>query len=116
MRWLLDAALLACRGVLSWSWTPVVVVVVVVGGLLTTLIWQHRAWKRGWLSQVIATRLAEATAKRKPKKSRRPVGWRGPFRGWRLWILERWDAILGYFTRSFWEDCKLHMCRRSLHS
>lgn len=92
---------------LTWPWTLPLLVIAIAVALFATLVRAHRRWKKGWLSGLIAIRLAAARARRPPARTiAAPLGLRGGIAAMRLVLLEGWDRVLVYFGGQFLNDLK----------
>lgn len=96
----------AWNAVIHWPWTaPIAVVVIVTVGLLS-ISYAHHRWKRGWLSQLVGQRLSTMRKQRPHRKRAFPKQWRRVASVFGLFLLERWDDLLGYFRTKFIPDLR----------
>jgi hypothetical protein len=89
---------------MQWRWTPVAITLVVIVVLSLYLSTAHRRWKKGWLSGLVAQRIAASGRKLPHKPRATAIGWRSRIAALRLSILEGWDALIMYLRDRFRTD------------
>src|SRR5690242_12634083 len=65
------AAWTAWRAMAEWPWTLPVAFLLALAAVLTSISYEHRRWKKAWLTQLVAQRLSSMRKQRpRPKRAR----------------------------------------------